>query len=1075
MKKLLSAFTAVCLILSALTVGMPVALATDGETEIWDGSIATSFASGTGTSDDPYIIETAAQLAYLANSTSTLSGKYIKLENDIYLNDTSDWENWENSPPSNTWTPIGKKAGKFKGTFDGGNHTIYGLYCTGFAYGGVFWRLGDTSCISNVTIKESFISASQRVGAISACGYDDEYTIVDEFKITNCCNYATVKIDGSLTDDTFAGGIIGFIGDSTIFYDYGYIFDCHNYGKIEGATYVGGISAVCSDISNSSNHGDVSGEYAGGIVGRNYASGSNKTISHCYNAGSVIGASAAGGIVALLCPLSYTKIPKSDDSYTTYYHVGKKVLNCYNCGTVMSTKEAGGICGTVSSSSSSKFMSTFCQALLTDCYNVGIISAEINVGQIAGYFGKNSNCESANHVAGVYYYNSASTIQYALGNYSYDHTGFMAMNGSQAKSQETYTDFDFTHIWVMSGNPDYPYPELKDNLQPHDHAYTETVNSEATCTEDGSKTLTCWCGDTYEDIITAPGHKYEETIDPAATCTEDGLKTFTCTCGDSYTEVIPATGHNHVESIQEATCTTAGLKTYACSCGDTYTETIPANGHELITVTVEATCTEDGETYTQCSTCKTVFGEKEIIPASGHNHKETVTTKATCATAGVKTFTCGCGDIYTESIPATGHKLKLVSQANTCTSAGFEYYICDNCGNMIGDTEYLPKLGHDYKSTVKTAATCTQAGEKLYDCSRCEVSYTEEIPATGHSFGEWVQTKAPTCTATGTERRDCKNCDEYETRDVAVTAHDWEDDYTVDKAATCTEKGSRSIHCKDCSATKSVTEIPALSHDYKSVVTAPTCTEKGYTTHMCAVCKDSYIDSEVKANGHSYNAVVTAPDCENKGYTTHTCPVCKDSYTDSFANATGHTYKENVTAQPSCTTTGIKTFTCDCGDSYTQTISALGHSAGDWEYDSGNTYIKKCLVCKTVIDSEDRNHYEISIKNNSGSKTVNYGETLRLTAIIPDAPEGAKVYWFVDGIKKGEGETFEVSPGEKSVKVAVKLVDSNGEVIVNYNGREVTDEQTVNVNAGFFQKLASFFKNLFRISRIVVQSFTGLQ
>lgn len=1071
MKKLLSAFTAVCLILSALTVGMPVALATDGETEIWDGSIATSFASGTGTSDDPYIIETAAQLAYMVNCTSTLSGKYIRLTNDIYLNDTSNWENWDSTPPANNW-PLYNKA--FAGYFNGNGYTVYGLYCQGLKSGGLFHSLNGT--VRNLTVKDSYIHATTYAGSMA--GYASNSS-----GIYNCFNYATI------CSDDMASGICCSVG---------YIYDCHNYGKTSGISAAGITSNPSIDYTNGyiaycSNTGEISGTNAAGIA--DYAN-TYFTICGCYNTGKITASENAGGIVCTVMPI---RAYQPETYGTIYSYVSYVLEHCYNTGTV-SGNCAGGIVGNVSAGNSNykPRSASYNDYFIDYCYNISAVNGKEYAGQIIGNCASYTYTNSSNgskqtiiikdHMSNVYYCNTASNVQYGLGNYDEDCSGVKSLSKEKAAQTTSYNQSMFGNIshhceystigtthWVMSGNPDYPYPELQNNRQPHDHAYTETVNAEATCTQDGSKTLTCWCGDTYDDIIPASGHSYESTVNSEPTCTEDGLKTLTCSCGDTYTEVIPATGHSHVESVQEATCTTAGLKTYTCSCGDTYTETIPANGHELITVTVEATCTEDGETYTQCSTCKTVFGEKEILPASGHSHTSTVTTKATCTTAGVKTFTCGCGDTYTENIPATGHALKLVSQANTCTSAGFEYYICDNCGNMIGDTEYLPKLGHDYKSTVKTAATCTQAGEKLYDCSRCEVSYTEEIPATGHSFGEWVQTKAPTCTAAGTERRDCKNCDEYETRDVAVTAHDWEDDYTVDKAATCTEKGSRSIHCKDCSATKSVTEIPALSHDYKSVVTAPTCTEKGYTTHTCAVCKDSYIDSEVKANGHSYNAVVTAPDCENKGYTTHTCSVCKDSYTDSFANATGHTYKENVTAQPSCTTAGVKTFTCDCGDSYTQAIPALGHSVGDWEYDSGNTYIKKCSVCKTVIDSEDRNNYEISIKNNSGSKTVNYGETLQLTAIVPDAPEGAKIFWYVDGVKKGEGETFEVSPGEKSVKVAVKLVDSNGEVIVNYNGKEVSDEQTVNVNAGFFQKLISFFKNLFRISRIVVQSFTGLQ
>jgi hypothetical protein len=55
-----------------------------------------------------------------------------------------------------------------------------------------------------------------------------------------------------------------------------------------------------------------------------------------------------------------------------------------------------------------------------------------------------------------------------------------------------------------------------------------------------------------------------------------------------------------------------------------------------------------------------------------------------------------------------------------------------------------------------------------------------------------------------------------------------------------------------------------------------------------------------------------------------------------------HTYVEKVTTAATCTTTGVKTFTCSvCGDSYTETIAALGHTAG-WEYIE-NTFSENCL------------------------------------------------------------------------------------------------------------------------------------
>ena len=64
---------------------------------IWDGSIAAGFAGGSGTEDDPYLISNGSELAYLAqqvNSGNRYENVHFKLTNDIYLNDTTDWELW---------------------------------------------------------------------------------------------------------------------------------------------------------------------------------------------------------------------------------------------------------------------------------------------------------------------------------------------------------------------------------------------------------------------------------------------------------------------------------------------------------------------------------------------------------------------------------------------------------------------------------------------------------------------------------------------------------------------------------------------------------------------------------------------------------------------------------------------------------------------------------------------------------------------------------------------------------------------------------------------------------------------
>ena len=65
---------------------------------------------------------------------------------------------------------------------------------------------------------------------------------------------------------------------------------------------------------------------------------------------------------------------------------------------------------------------------------------------------------------------------------------------------------------------------------------------------------------------------------------------------------------------------------------------------------------------------------------------------------------------------------------------------------------------HKYVETITKEATCTENGIKTYTCSDCQNSYTEEIPAIGHSI-KIIPAKEATCTETGkTEGKYCSVC-----------------------------------------------------------------------------------------------------------------------------------------------------------------------------------------------------------------------------------------------------------------------------------------------------------------------------
>ena len=161
---------------------------------------------------------------------------------------------------------------------------------------------------------------------------------------------------------------------------------------------------------------------------------------------------------------------------------------------------------------------------------------------------------------------------------------------------------------------------------------------------------------------------------------------------------------------------------------------------------------------------------------------------------------------------------------------------------------------HSMTEDVKAiAANCTEkgqtAGTKCLGCGEI-VSGCEEIPALGHSYGAWKQTKAPTCTEKGMETRTCTRCNASETRDINALGHDIK--HHAAKAATCTEKGWAAYDtCSRCDYS-TYKEIAATGHKHNAVVTAPTCTAQGYTTHTCTACGNSYKDSYTNALGHNY-------------------------------------------------------------------------------------------------------------------------------------------------------------------------------------------------------------------------------
>ncbi|HIQ61182.1 MAG TPA: hypothetical protein IAD31_06260, partial [Candidatus Enterenecus faecium] len=301
-----------------------------------------------------------------------------------------------------------------------------------------------------------------------------------------------------------------------------------------------------------------------------------------------------------------------------------------------------------------------------------------------------------------------------------------------------------------------------------------------------------------------------------------------------------------------------------------------------------------------------------------------VTTEPTCTQDGVRTYTCQlCGATKTEAIPATGHTVVIdPAVAPTCTHTGLtEGSHCSVCNTVIVAQTEVPMLPHDYVASVTTEPTCTVDGVRTYTCSMCGDSYTEAIPATGHTFGPWTTVTSPTCTQSGSEQRSCSVCGYTETRGVDPTGHSWEDDYTVDQAPTCTQDGSKSIHCSRCDAVTDVQTIPATGHtwDQGTVFTPATCTESGTMRYTCTVCGETR-DEVIPATGHTWDqgTVLTPATCTESGTMRYTCTVCGETR-DEVIPATGHAWEDDYTVDqaPTCTQDGSKSIHCSRCDAVT--------------------------------------------------------------------------------------------------------------------------------------------------------------
>ena len=399
-------------------------------------------------------------------------------------------------------------------------------------------------------------------------------------------------------------------------------------------------------------------------------------------------------------------------------------------------------------------------------------------------------------------------------------------------------------------------------------------------------------------------------------------------------------------------------------------------------------------------------------------------------------FTCGC----------TSHTYgsAVITKQPTCTSEGTKTKTCTQCGATV--TETIAKLSHSYTTTV-VAPTCTADGYTLHKCSVCGTSYRDNTTkATGHSYGNSVVTKQPTCTSEGTKTKTCTKCNATFTEKLPAKGHT----AVTDKGypATCTTAGKTDgSHCSVCNTViKAQTTMTATGHKSSGWIVdkAASIGVKGSKHKECTVCKKVLETAEIPAlsrisiskasvtlstSTYAYDGKAKKPGVTVKlnGKTLKN----GTDYTVSYSNNTKvGTAKVTITGKGNYTGSISKTYSIK-NDFKKATVSGISNKSYTGKNITQSITVK--YNGKTLKNGTD---YTVSYSNskNIGTATVkiagkgSYTGTITKTfKINPAKQEIQKLTakskaFFVDWAQKGSATGYEIQYATNSKFTSAKKV-----------------------------------------------------
>ena len=490
-------------------------------------------------------------------------------------------------------------------------------------------------------------------------------------------------------------------------------------------------------------------------------------------------------------------------------------------------------------------------------------------------------------------------------------------------------------------------------------------------------------------------HDYSGAVTMQPSCAADGIKTFTCSkCGDSYTESIPATGaHSYGgwQTVTEAGCITEGLEKRACFCGATQTTTTPALGHDCVAYYVPATCVEPAFTHYECRRCTLIYDEY--------------------------------GGEWSEFKPngVPDDQLEVKKQYRYSDYEIYQTYAPEVVSDDLISAEWMEQgtFSEQYVKNWPGGFDTSHELYRTYNNSAVTNSETDTIKITvdserivGYIYWHW-------CRGTHTEG-------------------------PIDRKTSTVQ----TTEFKEFAAFYSTTSPSGLEEASDGSVTFPNkaCCDDSWWYYYVPIYTQTYTAYEKL---FTYGVWEEWSEWSETEYTASDIRKVEERtlYRSMNTELAECSWNNGViTTQPTCISTGVKTYTCTvCGDTKTESVAVTGH-----DYQDG--YCNSC-------NAEDPEYNVVAAKVQIGTVSGKTGDTVTVPVSIADNPGIAGFTFVFDydtsamsltGISKGavlQDGTFTPNVSGKTLNWFNAVNVTENGVLFNLTFKVTASEGSYNVTA----------------------------